>query len=403
MVNVELSKLIQHSPFKIQINKLSGIYIHIPFCKQACSYCDFYFLTRQQLREPFVDALVQEIHSYKNSVFTEKSLQTIYIGGGTPSLLNGKQLGRIFSAIREVFPLDLKEVTMELNPDDVSVEYLKMIQNFGVNRASMGVQSFQKDILTFMHRAHTREEAYKALEALQKSGFPTFTADLIYGNPGQTLFMLEDDIRRLLRFDPPHVSAYSLTVEPKTRLGKQVEIGRIHPPDDEIVSEHSDLVFDLLKGEGILQYEVSNYAKPGKEAVHNSNYWNHENYLGFGPSAHSFWWGDDGKPEARRWKNKADLTLYLKNEPKNVRDDEENLDIQTLAEERLMLGLRTKKGISIPDLKRNYGFSFSEKQYEYIVRQEKNQTMKLADNYLKLTRRGLKIADMLVVDLLSRK
>jgi len=380
---------------------LSGIYIHIPFCKQACSYCDFYFKTRQQLLQPFTDALENEILSFQNSSFTRSQISTIYIGGGTPSLLNERQLEQIFSALNKVFRLEPDEVTMELNPDDVTPGYLKMIRNFGVGRASMGVQSFQGEILEFMHRAHNRNEALFALEALQTTGFPTYTADLIYGNPGQTLSMLEQDIRQLLVFDPPHISAYSLTIEPKTRLGKQVQLGRIDPPGDVTVSEHSDLLYDLLEEAGMIQYEVSNYAKPGKEAVHNSNYWNHKNYLGFGPSAHSFWWDDEGTT-AKRWQNRADLTGYIENEPKKIQTENEILDLHTLAEERLMLALRTKEGISLEELEQRYDFSFTENQLGYISGQIHKGTISRTKNRLKMTRQGLKISDFLLVDLLSR-
>lgn len=377
---------------------MSGIYIHIPFCKQACSYCDFYFLTRGELRQPFVDALVSEVDSYRNSAFTKETVQTIYLGGGTPSLLNQQQLATIFDALHEVFNIDAVEVTMELNPDDVTLDYLSMIQNLGVNRASMGVQSFDKNLLEFMHRAHTPEEAFTALEALQKTGFPTFTADLIYGNPGQSLKTLEKDISQLLRFDPPHISAYSLTVEPRTRLGKQVELGRLDPPDDDRVSDQFDLVRKKLAEFGIEQYEVSNFAKPGKEAVHNSNYWNHKNYIGLGPSAHSFWWDEMG---ARRWQNEANLKKYLNEKPRDYREGEEELSNKTLAEERLMLGLRTKWGVSEQNLKQKYEYHFIDSQREWIENQIEKGFMNRENDLLKMTPEGLKISDHLIVDLLS--
>lgn len=378
---------------------MSGIYIHIPFCKQACSYCDFYFLTRQQLREPFVEALVREIHLFEGSKYTNDPVHTLYIGGGTPSLLNRSQLKRIFLALERVFDLKTEEVTMELNPDDVTVDYLKMIRELGINRASMGVQSFQPELLKFMHRAHNPPEALFALEALQKAGFTSFTADLIYGNPGQTLEMLEYDIRQLLAFDPPHISAYSLTVEPNTKLGKQVELGRISPPDDEDVAGHFDHIKLALASQGIEQYEVSNFAKPGREARHNSSYWAHANYIGLGPSAHSFWW-EGG--QARRWKNRPDLKFYMENRPHEYRDEVENLSPETLAEERLMLGLRTKWGVSRDDLNTSYGYSFNEKQLGWIEQQSGKKMLTFDENLLKLTPDGLKIADLLIVDLLSK-
>lgn len=378
---------------------MAGIYIHIPFCKQACSYCDFYFLTRQQLREPFLEALLKEIYAYKETPYTSEIITSVYLGGGTPSLLNEKQLASIFTALDEVFKLDPVEVTMELNPDDVTADYLNMIRKLGVNRASMGVQSFQEEILTFMHRAHSREEALNALDLLKKEDFPAFTADLIYGNPGQTPAMLKADIEQLLAFNPPHISAYSLTVEPKTRLGRQVDLGRITPPDDEEVAAHFDLVHTLLGSAGIFQYEVSNFAKPGKEAVHNSSYWTHENYLGFGPSAHSFW--RDGH-EAKRWKNKPDIKQYIEKKPDEFTDEIELLDKRTLAEERIMLGLRMVKGISEDNLQKSYQFKFSEKQLEWIDLQEEKEMLTFKNGNLKLTTAGLKLSDMLVVDLLSK-
>lgn len=377
---------------------MSGIYIHIPFCKQACSYCDFYFLTRGELRQPFVDALLLEIESYQDSKFTKETVQTIYLGGGTPSLLNQQQLEGIFEALNDIFDIDAVEITMELNPDDVTPEYLSMIQNLGVDRASMGIQSFDKKLLEFMHRAHDPEEAFAALNALQQTGFPAFTTDLIYGNPGQLMETLERDIDKLLSFDPPHISAYSLTVEPNTRLGKQVELGRIKPPDDDHVSEQFDLVRNKLAQAGIEQYEVSNFSKPGLEAVHNSNYWSHVNYIGLGPSAHSFWWDVMG---ASRWQNQANLKKYLDGKPGDYREGEENLSKNTLAEERLMLGLRTKWGVSEENLKSKYEYIFSDSQSEWINHQVEKGFMNREKATLKMTPDGLKISDHLIVDLLS--
>jgi oxygen-independent coproporphyrinogen III oxidase len=379
---------------------MAGLYIHIPFCKQACSYCDFYFSTKQQLRQPFVDALVNEIHDFEHTPFSGETVNTIYIGGGTPSLLDEYQLSQIFEALKQTFQLDPKEVTMELNPDDVTPEYLEMIRSFGVDRASMGVQSFHPDILTFMHRAHNPEEAIRALEALQKTGFPSFTADLIYGNPGQSLSILRQDLEQLLAFNPPHVSAYSLTVEPKTRLGKQVALGRIQPPDDEEVSEHFDQVQSVLEETGLKQYEVSNFSKPGLEALHNSNYWNHHNYLGLGPSAHSFW-RDDKK--ALRWRNRADLKLYLQESPESLVEAKENLTPGDLAEERLMLGLRTIWGVDTGELAQNYGYRLTEHQQSWVMYQTTQGTVQFENNRIILTKKGLKIADLLIVDLLSKQ
>lgn len=377
---------------------MSGLYIHIPFCKQACSYCDFYFVTRREQKQDFVDELIREIHHKKDSRFTEEPLRTIYFGGGTPSLLTPKQIEQILESIDAVFDTQLDEITLEMNPDDVTKEYLAGLKSAGINRASMGVQTFNPELLNFMNRAHNSEEALTCLELLQASDFNVFTVDLIYGNPGQTAESLENDIETILQFNPPHVSAYSLTVEPRTRLGKQVELGRIIPPEDDTVSDHFDIVVDKLKRAGILQYEVSNYAREGKEAVHNSNYWSHENYLGLGPGAHSFWWHENEK-SAKRWSNESNLNSYLASGWKTPHEPE-LLELADLAEERLMLGLRTKPGISKEQMKSHYNFTFNAPQLHYLEMLEQQGKVITGDR-VSLTKEGLKIADAILLDLVT--
>jgi len=380
---------------------LSGIYIHIPFCKQACSYCDFYFVTRQQLRPVFINALLAEIESVQHTRFANQPIETIYFGGGTPSLLAANEIELILSGLDKVFDLDLKEVTLEMNPDDAKPGYLKDLKNIGVNRLSMGIQSFDPDLLKFMNRAHTSAEAVRALESVKKAGFDSYTADLIYGNPAQSTETLESDIRKLMKFDPPHISAYSLTIEPGTRLGKAMELGRLNPPDDEMVMVHFERVQERLASHGIFQYEVSNYAKKGAEAVHNSNYWNHHNYAGFGPSAHSFWWQNE--TEATRWKNQPDIRAYLNQSKDQNVTKVEHLDLNQLAEERLMLGLRTADGIKRTELEKRYHYQLSDRQIEWITEQNEKGILRFNGETVALTGRGLRIADYLVVELLSRQ
>lgn len=378
---------------------MSGLYLHIPFCKQACSYCDFYFVTRHHQQQEFVDALVEEIKSKKDTRFTEEVVQTVYLGGGTPSLLKPDQLEQIFQALETTFKLDNLECTMELNPDDVTSEYLSSIKSIGINRASMGVQSFDEDQLRNMHRAHNRQEAIKCLELLANEGFDSFSVDLIYGNPNQTDEMLFKDLEILTSFDPPHVSAYSLTIEEGTRLGKQVELGRIKPPNDEKVAIQFQIVQSTLEENGIDQYEVSNFSRAGWEAKHNSAYWNHQNYLGFGPAAHSFWWNESNLA-AERWNNKRDLKTYLAEDWKQ-RNELEQLDLHTLAEERLMLGLRIKKGIHLHELQNRYQYSLSENQISYLRKKEVEHQFQINDSHLALSKTGLLIADLLILDLLT--
>jgi len=383
---------------------MAGIYLHIPFCKQACSYCNFYFLTRDQLRQPFVDALVQEIEHYQDSSFSRQEIRTVYFGGGTPSLLTSGQLNQILTALYRVFTIQSEETTIEMNPDDVSKSYLKELKDLGFSRISMGVQSFDPELLEFMNRAHTKDEAERALEIIREINFPSYTADLIYGNPGQSLQALERDIDHLLNFSPPHISAYSLTIESGTRLGKQVELGRVQPVEDEAVEAHFDLVREKLKQAGLQRYEVSNFAKPGREAIHNSNYWKHVNYLGLGPSAHSLLWNENG---ARRWRNQPDIKLYLEKQWEELQDEVENLSLKTLAEERLMLGLRTVAGVSTAKLVNRYGYELNTQQWDWLeLQQDRNCVHIIKSEYghstLLLTEEGLKIADYIVLELISK-
>lgn len=391
--------IFEYCVLNIEYFKMSGLYLHIPFCKQACSYCDFYFVTRHHQKQDFVDALIKEIESYRNSRITKEPIKSVYFGGGTPSLLNANQFEQILEAIAKTFKLAVEELTVEMNPDDVKPGYLGDLKSLGINRASMGVQSFDESLLAFMHRAHNRAEALKSLEYLSTAGFDNFTVDLIYGNPGQSLEVLESDIETLLSFNPPHISAYSLTVEPHTRLGKQVELGRIIAPEDDQVATHFDTIVSRLADAGIHQYEVSNYAKPGHEAVHNSAYWSHQNYLGLGPAAHSLWWEAD-RAQAQRWRNESDLKSYI-NDPINQKVEIETLNLTSLAEERLMLGLRTKQGVSFSELQSRYQYLLSEKQRDYLNKRQVDGFVMHNEDSIALTPDGLKIADSIILDLIT--
>lgn len=338
-------------------------------------------------------ALVREIKGYRDTKFTEEKVHTIYFGGGTPSLLTAEQVEHILEAIEDVFDTELLEVTFEMNPDDVTRNFLANLKTLGINRASMGVQSFQPELLKFMHRAHTSEEALHCMELLSKSDFQSYTVDLIYGNPNEIVAQLNEDLDKLLQFDPPHISAYSLTVEPKTRLGKMVELNRITPAKDDTVAVQFDVINERLSEQGIKRYEVSNYAKAGCEAVHNSSYWEHENYLGLGPGAHSFWWDQ----QALRWENAPDLRRY---QQKECHREEESLTMQQLAEERIMMGLRTKKGIGIEELLKRYSYELSRDQKQYLQKIEQKGKADFGD-YITLTDKGIKVADAIILDLVT--
>ncbi|MEX0681042.1 MAG: radical SAM family heme chaperone HemW [Balneolales bacterium] len=389
---------------------MSGIYIHIPFCKQACSYCNFYFVTKDELIPTFLEALLEEVASTQSPVLSEP-LETIYIGGGTPSRLSSDQIKRLVEVIHWRFDLDwLKEFTVEVNPEDLTKNWLTSVKQLGVTRLSMGIQSFQPELLKFMHRAHTVRQAHQALELLADSGLKSFSVDLIYGSPGQTEEQLRDDLHCLLSYSPPHVSAYSLTIEPKTRLGKQYELGRLQPACDDDIVKQSRFIRNALFSNGLRQYEVSNYAIPGHEAVHNSAYWRHENYLGLGPAAHSFYW-KPGETSARRWHNPPDLHIYRKpkhtlhypgiSNPKitDAKPVEETLSLKTLAEERIMMGLRCVEGISEEELKAKYNYTFNEDQKKQLSI-FRDEGLMYPENPIRLTKKGFALVDAITVRIL---
>lgn len=402
---------------------MSGIYIHIPFCKQACSYCDFYFVTRDKLIPAFVDDLLHEIYTLPRftvpgsgsgglaSPFPNGPVKTIYFGGGTPSRLTSPQIQTICDSLSVRFDLSaLDEFTFEVNPEDVTHEKLALLREVGITRLSMGIQSFQPELLQFMHRAHTADQAHHALKMVADAGFASFSVDLIYGCPKQTVKQLKYDLDQLLDYLPPHISAYSLTIEPKTRLGKQVQLGRLEPAEDDTVALQARLIRDKLASKGLCRYEISNYAKPGHEACHNAAYWTHENYLGLGPAAHSFFW-PDGATWAKRWQHPANLhayrqrlysaehDLFMKSVWASPDDLSETLSLKELAGERLMTGLRTLHGVSTEELSRRYEYPFQQEQRRSISELRSRGFME-PDGPLRLTDRGFEMADSITLRLI---
>lgn len=339
----------------------------------------------------FVDALCNEIHA---SDWTEP-VKTLYFGGGTPSRLPIVELARIFEALHANDNLSgTEEITLEANPDDVTALYLTDLKSLGVTRLSMGVQSFSEDRLRFMNRAHHSDEAKTCLKLLNEAGFPSWTADLIYGNPGQSIDELHADIDTLLSFDPPHVSAYALTIEPRTRLGKQLELGKLTEADDSMVAAHMQVVNDRLAAAGLVRYEVSNFAKPGHESLHNSRYWTHTPYLGLGPAAHSF----DG---ARRWSNVRDLAMYVASGGLDVARDLETLTTAQMAEERLMMGLRTREGVTRTELRERYGVGLGAGQEGVIRTMVAQGWMHDDSERIRLTESGYALADAVTLRIIS--
>lgn len=319
---------------------MAGLYIHIPFCKQACHYCDFHFSTKTDYADRMVDAICREIDLRREELGSQ-TLNSVYYGGGTPSLLSERQLDRIFDAILRRFSLnDAAEITLEANPDDLNREKLKQLAHSPVNRLSVGIQSFREEELRMMNRAHNVREARAALDMVFESGFTRVTADLIFGMPGSSLSTWAENLEEMLRWPMPHMSCYSLTVEPRTALHHQVQQGKVLLPDEEVVRSQFYHTIDFLAARNMAQYELSNFALRGHEAVHNSAYWHAVPYIGVGPSAHSY-------TGAMRKKNIANNAQYMK----AIEAGQPIIEIEQLrdaerANESIMTALRLREGLN---------------------------------------------------------
>jgi len=326
---------------------LSGIYIHIPFCKQKCSYCDFHFSTNLQLKSQLVEAINKELVIRKDEL--TQSLETVYFGGGTPSILSEKELNSIFETIYKNYSThNIKEITLEANPDDLTQEKLNFLKSTPINRFSIGVQSFFEEDLRLMNRAHNSQEAESSIKLVQDTGFDNITIDLIYGSSTTTNEMWMKNLQKAIALDIPHISSYALTVEEKTVLDHQIKSGKTKPINDERQNEQFQILIDTLSDNGFIQYEISNFGKENYFSQHNSNYWKGISYLGIGPSAHSY----DGK--TRAW-NIANNAKYIKSLEQNILPQEvEVLNKVDVFNEMIMIGLRTIYGIDLNRLENEF-------------------------------------------------
>ncbi|MFC2085617.1 radical SAM family heme chaperone HemW [Bacteroidota bacterium] len=337
---------------------MAGVYVHIPFCRQRCSYCDFYFVTGSRDHDRFVQTVVDEIGSVPDRYRVEK-IETIYFGGGTPSRLSVKQLERICTVLDDVFVIDpAAERTIEINPEDSSPDYVAGLASLGFNRLSVGIQSFDDDSLRFMLRSHTAAQARAVIDTARQAGFSQISIDLIFGLPGQEIADWMTGVAFAVDREIPHVSTYGLTVEPRTLLNKWIRDGAQQQPDENLMADMYLATIDRLASAGFHHYEISSFAQAGSESRHNGAYWRHANYLGFGPSAHSFWWDT----VAARWSNVRNLRKYLESVAigETSVDNREILTSDQLISERVMLGLRTASGVSRSELRSRYGCEFSE-------------------------------------------
>jgi oxygen-independent coproporphyrinogen-3 oxidase len=371
---------------------MAGIYIHVPFCRKPCNYCDFYHIISHENNAGFVKALLKEAVLRKDYIENE-TVSTIYLGGGTPSVLALNDLENILSVIRNEYKVEPDpEITMELNPDDVNPEYMNGIRDLGINRISLGIQSWRDSDLKFLNRRHDSAKARYALEEVFRAGFGNVTIDLIYGIPGMSLGDWESNLDYSLGFDIKHLSAYHLTIEKGTVFGKMLEKGLITEIDEEESTAQFNTLIRKTAEAGFIHYEISNFARPGYFSKHNSNYWKQVSYLGLGPSAHSF------NGYSRQW-NKSDLRGYIKAiELGSILSESEELDNRTKFNEYIMTSLRTMWGIDLEYVER----TFEKEGVDYVINTSdkfrKYGLMRQENSSLVLTDQGKMISDNIIAE-----
>jgi oxygen-independent coproporphyrinogen-3 oxidase len=373
---------------------MAGIYIHIPFCKKLCSYCDFYHIITQSDNKNFIDALISETIIRKEYLGNE-IVSTIYIGGGTPSVLLPEEINMILGNIRKLFQVDEKcEITIELNPDDIDDDFLKGLKDSAVNRISLGIQSWRDSDLKLMNRRHNAAQAADALDQVLKAGFQNVTIDLIYGIPGMTTADWSSNLDISFSYDIKHLSAYHLTIEPGTVFGKMKEKGLLSETDEEESSAQFHLLIEKALSAGFVHYEISNFGKPEYFSIHNSNYWKQVSYLGLGPSAHSF------NGYSRQW-NIRNVKKYIKAlSSGSLLFEREELDKRTRFNEYIMTSLRTMWGIDLDFVER----IFDKEGYDYVVNLSGKMInyglMKQENKTLVLTNQGKMISDNIISELM---
>jgi oxygen-independent coproporphyrinogen-3 oxidase len=368
-----------------------GMYLHIPFCKQACHYCDFHFSTSLKKKGELVNALCKELLLRKGELIG--TVETIYFGGGTPSLLSSEELQQIFETIYSNFKVSEKpEITLEANPDDLTAARLKELANSPINRLSIGIQSFFEADLKLMNRAHNVSEALESIKKA-KQYFENISIDLIYGIPGMGFDRWKQNLEIALNLQVPHLSCYALTVESRTALKKFIDSGKVQPVDEEMAKQHYEFLLSETEKAGYHNYEFSNFGKPSYHSRNNTAYWEGKPYLGIGPSAHSF----DGK--SRSW-NVANNTKYIKSLEAGILPSErEFLSKQDRYNEYIMTALRTAKGVSVEKVEADFGADLSKYLLEQAQPHLKSGLLELANGTLRISRKGKFLGDGIASDL----
>lgn len=374
-----------------------GIYIHIPFCKSRCIYCGFYSTTNKELKERYVDALIREIHMRKDDFarlgtsLSPSSTSTVYFGGGTPSSLSVCDIERIVGALESTFNGTPSEVTLEMNPDDVTKDYIKAVRQMGINRISMGIQTFDDSRLQFIRRRHNASQAEKAVMTIREEGIHNVSIDLMFGFPNQTMDEWVTDIDKAIALHPTHISAYSLMYEEDTPLFRMLQKGEINQIDDETsLAMYTELI-NRLTANGYEHYEISNFAMPGYRSVHNSSYWHDTPYLGFGAAAHSY------NKDTRSW-NIPDLKKYIESIENGVLPSEsEVIDADTHYNDLITTALRTREGLNLDDLPQKY------REYALVNARKSisEHLLEATDSHIRLTREGLFVSDMVMSELIK--
>ncbi len=373
---------------------MAGLYLHIPFCKQACHYCDFHFSTDQSQRQELVRAMVREMEIQRS--YISEPVETIYFGGGTPSILAVDELRLLMDAAHKNFEIKKKtEVTLECNPDDMSRDRLSSWSDLGINRLSIGIQSFDDDILRFLNRAHEAVAAKEAMELARNAGFKNISVDVIYAIPNLNEGKWESTLNEVLQFAPEHISSYSLTIEERTVFGNWSKHGKLHPVTDDVAARQFEILMDVLGANGYDHYEISNFSKPGFQSQHNSSYWKGARYLGVGPGAHSF----DGGSRQFNVRNNA---VYIRSLNKGeVPFEKELLTRENKINEYIMTSLRTSWGCDLNYLKASFGDDLIARCGKYLAFIQLENLATIDKGVLRLTRKGKLLADKIAEDLMT--
>jgi oxygen-independent coproporphyrinogen-3 oxidase len=370
---------------------VAGIYLHIPFCKQACHYCDFHFSTSLKRKSEMIQAIADELMLRKNEI--SETVETIYFGGGTPSLLTIVEIQFLIHTIQQNFEVtELPEITLEANPDDLTEEKILELADSPINRLSIGIQSFFEDDLKFMNRSHSASESKDCLSVANRH-FENITIDLIYGVPNMSIDKWTENLQIALDFGVNHISSYALTVEPKTALDLFIKSGKFPPLDEQLASDHFDILVEETKKNGLVHYEISNFGKPNYYSKHNTSYWQGKQYLGVGPSAHSF------KGKERSW-NVSNNAKYIKSiQDKILPREVEILSINDQFNEYVMTGLRTIWGVSLDKVEQEYGETYKIHLINGVEGYERMGLLEINNNIVIATKKGKFLVDGIASEL----